>query len=141
MADMTPLIQTLIGGGLSLLGGFLSPLLIDSFRNKREATNLALAFAGEMTAVLRVVETRRYTEDIKTCIAQMEKTHEPIYYSVTIRQDYLRVYKQNVRRIGLLKAPLPENIGGIGPLPDIQLARIAASISSSTKLRHATGLV
>jgi hypothetical protein len=58
LADMTPLIQTLIGGGLSLLGGFLSPIFIDSFRYKREATNLALAFAGEMTALIRIVATR-----------------------------------------------------------------------------------
>ena len=109
MAD-TPLIQTLIGGGLSLLGGFLSPILTDSFRNKREATNLALAFAGEITALIRIVETRRYSEDIQTCIAQMEKTHEPIFYTVTIRQDFVRAYEQNVSRIGLLEAPLPENI-------------------------------
>jgi hypothetical protein len=40
----------------------------------------------------------------------MEKTHEPIYYTVTIRQDYVRVYEQNVSRIGLLEASLPENI-------------------------------
>jgi len=110
LADMTPLIQTMIGGGLSLLGGFLSPIFIDSFRNKREATNLALAFAGEITAIIRIVETRGYIEDIQMYIAQMEKTHEPIYYTVTIRQDYVRVYEQNVSRIGLLEASLPENI-------------------------------
>jgi hypothetical protein len=110
LADLTHLIQTLIGGGSSLLGGFLSPLLIDSFRNKREVTNLAMAFAGEIAALIRIVETRRYTENIQTCIAQMERTHKPIYYTVTIRQDYVRVYEQNVSRIGLLEASLPENI-------------------------------
>jgi hypothetical protein len=71
---MTPLIQTLIGGGLSLLGGFLGPMLVDAFHNKREATNLALASAEEITALLRIVEARRYAEEIQTCIAQMEKT-------------------------------------------------------------------
>jgi hypothetical protein len=29
---------------------------------------------------------------------------------VTNRQDYVRVYKQHVSRIGLLEAPFPENI-------------------------------
>src|SRR5262245_18418810 len=82
-------------------------MLIDSFRNKREATNLAFAFAGEITALIRIIETRRYIEDIQACIAQMEKTQEPIYYTVTIRQDFVRVYEQNVSRIGLLEAPLP----------------------------------
>jgi hypothetical protein len=107
---MTPLIQTLIGGGLSLLGGLLSPIIVDGFRTKREATNLAFAFAGEITALLRIVEARHYIEDMQRCIAHMQKTNEPVYFSATIRQDYFRAYQQNVSRIGLLEPPLPKHI-------------------------------
>ena len=110
MADITPLIQTLLGGVLSLLGGFLSPTYIDHIRSKREARNLALAFSGEILALKRIVETRRYIEDLRTCVNNIRQTGEPIYFSVSIRKEYFQVYKENVSRIGLLKPPLPESI-------------------------------
>jgi hypothetical protein len=110
MTDLTPLLQTLVGGGLALLGGFLAPMWMDRVRRRREARHLALAFSGEIMALQRMVEIRHYIQDLEQCIERMRETRQPVYFSVMIHREYGLVYREHVSRIGLLKPPLPERL-------------------------------
>jgi hypothetical protein len=108
--DALPLIGTLLGGLLALLGGFLSPLWHERRRRKSEARNLALAFAGEITALREIAERRGYVADIQRLIEYIRSTGQPAFIYVLVRKEYFNVYKENVSHIGLLEPPLPRLI-------------------------------
>jgi hypothetical protein len=99
-----------IGGLLTIASGFFSTLLLERRRQKAESLNLALAFKGEITALLALIKDRRYQERLLEVIAQIEKTREPFLMPFRIRFEYDRVYESNVDKIGMLKGPLPELI-------------------------------
>ena len=100
----------IIGGVLATAGGILTTILIERVRRKHDSAQLAMAFKGEISALLQHVEERDYAGRIADVIAQMEETGEPFFMPVRIRLQYDRVYENNVERIGLLRDPLPERI-------------------------------
>lgn len=104
------LIAVVIGGLLAVTGGFLSTTLLERRRQRQEARNLALAFGGEITALMELMQERRYAQRFEQVIEQIDTTGEPFYMPFRVRFAYSRVYDANVGRIGLLKPPLPEQI-------------------------------
>ena len=104
------LIAVIIGGLIAITGGFLSTMLLERQRARRDSRNLALAFSGEITAVLKSIKERNYEERFTQVINQIEETGMPFYMPFRVRFKYDRVYEANVSRIGLLELPLPEEI-------------------------------
>jgi hypothetical protein len=104
------LIAVIIGGLIAITGGFLSTMLLERQRARRDSRNLALAFSGEITAVLELIKERNYEERFTQVINQIEETGKPFYMPFRVRFKYDRVYEANVSRIGLLELPLPEEI-------------------------------
>jgi hypothetical protein len=72
--------------------------------------NLASALIGELMALKTVVEGRQYVTVLKQCIKWIEANKQcyPFYY--TVKEDFFAVYLQNTARIGLLPAPIPEQV-------------------------------
>jgi hypothetical protein len=108
--DALPLIGVLLGGLLTWLGGFLSQLWNERRRQKSEARNLALAFAGEIIALREIAERRGYVAGIQSYIERIRSTGQPDYIHTIVGREYFNVYKENVSRIGLLEPPLPRLI-------------------------------
>ena len=106
--DYLPLIGVLLGAVLSLAGGYVSTLLVENRREKRESRNLALAFKGELVALRKIVEERKYIEALKAAIDFIQKHNQPYHITVKVRHQYFNVYKNNVNKIGTLNSPLPE---------------------------------
>lgn len=104
------LIAVIVGGLLTITGGFVSTLLLEQQKQRAQSRNLALAFKGEIGALVMHMKIRRYRERIREVIAQIETTQEPFYMPIHIRFKYDRVYENNVDKIGLLKGSLPEQI-------------------------------
>ena len=100
----------IIGGVLATAGGILTTIFIENQRRKHDSVQLAMAFKGEISALLQHVEERDYLGRISDVIAQMEETGEPFFMPARIRLQYDRVYENNVERVGLLSYPLPERI-------------------------------
>lgn len=98
----------MVGGLLSITGGVVSTLWIETRRRRAESYHLALAFKSEICALVEHVKERNYPGRFEEVIAQIERTGEPFYIAFHIRFDYDRVYANNVERIGLLNTPLPE---------------------------------
>lgn len=104
------LVSVVVGGLLATVGSIATTTLLERFRQRRESRNLALAFKGELTALVTLIEEREYVERFAQVIDQIESTREPFYVPFRIRFKYDRVYDANVDRIGLLKPPLPEQL-------------------------------
>jgi hypothetical protein len=105
---LIPLVAVLLGGILSIAGGYFSTILIEKQRLEREQKNLALAFRGEVSAILHLIEDRGYVQRFADIIAEMERTDKPFYAPLRVRYQYDSVYRENVDKIGSLANPLPE---------------------------------
>jgi hypothetical protein len=95
---------------LSIAGGYLSTVLLERRRLRRETRRLAFAFRGEIPALLDQIHDRKYVERLSGVIGAMEETKEPFFMPFSARYDYANVYKSNVNKIGLLDDALPEQI-------------------------------
>lgn len=104
------LVSVVVGGLLATFGGMATNTYLERMRLRRDSRNLALAFKGELTALIALIEERRYVERFEQVIQQIESTREPFYVPFRIRFKYDRVYDANVDRIGLLKPPLAEQL-------------------------------
>jgi hypothetical protein len=104
------LLAVVLGGLIAIAGGIISTTFVERQKQRQESYNLALAFRGEITALVELLRERRYTERIAEVIHQIEQTQEPFYMPMRIRYRYDRVYEENVGRLGLLKPPLSEMI-------------------------------
>jgi hypothetical protein len=111
LKDFLPLIGTGVAAFIAAaLGGYLGPRFLEGRRRKWETRNLALAFGGEIKALQQIVKIRRYEEGIHQYIERMRTTGQPFYIRSRIQREYFGVYKENLGRLGILDAPLPEHI-------------------------------
>lgn len=120
------LIAVIVGGLIAIAGGILTTTVLERQKQQRESRNLALAFRGEIAALIELIRERRYQERFGQIIQQIEQTGEPFYMPFRLRFQYDRVYQANINRIGLLKPPLPEQI----PLFYIRLTSILEDMVS-----------
>jgi hypothetical protein len=104
------LVAVIVGGLIAITGGLLSNLIIERQKMGKQSYNLALAFRGEITAIMELIKERNYIERYSQVVQQIEESGEPFFMPIRIRYEYDRVYAENVERIGILKAPLPEEI-------------------------------
>ena len=106
-AAIAQLVAVIIGGLLATMGGFVSTVLVAHHQRAVTSRSLALAFKGEISALLAHIEERRYARRFEEVIAQIESTGQPFLMPFRIRFAYDRVYQENVQQIGLLRGRLP----------------------------------
>lgn len=104
------LLAVIVGGVLATGGGILTSVYLERDKQRRESRNLALAFKGEITALLKHIDERHYLGRFEQVIAEMEANKKPFLMPFRVRFRYDRVYDENVERIGMLKGQLPELI-------------------------------
>ena len=126
LQSVVQLLGVVVGGLLAIAGGILTTTLLEKQRHRQESRNLALAFKGEITALIELIKERRYLQRFEEVIRQIEATGQPFFMPFRIRFKYDRVYESNVNRIGLLKPPLPETV----PLFYTRLASILEDMVS-----------
>jgi hypothetical protein len=105
---ISSLLAVIVGGFLAITGGYASTRLMEKHRLEQESRSLALAFKGEIKALLLHIARRDYAGRFQQVIAQIEATQQPFFMPFRIRFAYDSVYQENVARIGLLKGQLPE---------------------------------
>jgi hypothetical protein len=96
------LIGAVIGGGLTILGD----LAQEMWRDSRRAEQLSHAIAGEVGAIIEVVEKRQYVENIKA-YAQLAHAGQAEFMRVRVTKDYFPVTQSSLEHIGMLPAELP----------------------------------
>jgi hypothetical protein len=110
LKEVLPLISVVIGVVIGGVSTFFNNFYLERKRIIAERRNLAQAFSGEVAALLRIVEMRRYVEWVQQAIKYMRFTGQPYHLSIQVRQPYFNVYEQNASRIGILEGPLPSMI-------------------------------
>lgn len=105
--DFIPLINVaagvIIGGAIS----YFNTVRLETRKQEAESRRLALAFQGEIRALIGIIERRKYLESIQWLIEQMVKTGDKYKFNLQVRRNYFLVYQNNVGNIGLLPCPLP----------------------------------
>jgi hypothetical protein len=110
MSLYMPLFQTLLGGLLAFLGGFVGNFLLQRSQRQKERESLSSAFCGEIAALLAIIERRQYLKFIKSELESVKQTGKVDSLQISVSRNYFQVYEHNIERIGLLPAPLPEKI-------------------------------
>lgn len=100
--DLLPLFGVLIGGSIA----FFSNIFIEIFRDRRKVKNIAHAFRGEISALLKIVERRKYIELIEEEI----ENNSMGFVNIPVNRTYFNVYMSNSSNIGLLKPTLTSDI-------------------------------
>jgi hypothetical protein len=96
------LLAVIIGGGISVGG----QVILELVRDRRKAEQLSHAIAGEISALLLLVDGRRYVEAIQEHHA-LARVGTAMLLRVRIEQTYFSVIEANLQNIGLLPAELP----------------------------------
>lgn len=107
LKDFMPLISVTVGVLIGGLISFFSTTYIETRKQATEARRLALAFQGEIRALIGIIDRRKYLDSIQWFIDQMEKTGNRYQFNLQVRRNYFLVYQNNVGNIGLLPCPLP----------------------------------
>ena len=139
LTQFQPLIQVIVGGLLTFMGGVLGPHIIEKLKHNRDAKNLAFAFRGELIAIRTIVNHRNYLGHLTQIIEHVKATNEPFIFKINVRQNYFNVYEKNVDKLGLLPNPLPELISTFytqakSVLEDLQSLRDGDFSSPNTDL-------
>lgn len=71
------------------------------------------AFAGELRAILRVVEERQVLQALQHVINEIQIQRAPLFFPFWIGDMHNLVFRQNADKLGSLRAPLPEQIVAI----------------------------
>jgi hypothetical protein len=105
---MMQLLAVVVGGLLATGGGIITSVYLERDKQRRESRNLAMAFKGEISALLQHIDERHYFKRFEQVIAEIEAENKPFLMPFRVRLKYDRVYDKNVERIGMLKGKLPE---------------------------------
>lgn len=109
IGEYISIIQVLIGGILTFLGGIVGNQLLHIRQRKNDRENLSATFAGEISAILWIINRRNYIREIEIALDGM-RNGKRVRFTGLIVRDYLLVYKQNVGKLGVLDSPLSNEI-------------------------------
>jgi hypothetical protein len=108
LRDYLPLIGVVVGGLLFIFGGFTNNTWLVYIRERKLRRTLALAFRGEVQALLEIFEKRGYIEGLRAAKAQIEATGKFQAYHFNTKKKYFSVFEANIGQIGVLRPPLSE---------------------------------
>jgi hypothetical protein len=104
--EWVPALMTLLG---VIVGGFVATAgtsWLNRCERKAMRKSIALAFYGEIDAIIAIVKRRNYLESISGLVQFSRTTNKPVFMVLQIEQQYFEVYQNNVSRIGTLESPL-----------------------------------
>ena len=95
---MADIISVAVGGAIGIAGG----VVIKLWEGQREKRALAYALAGEVSAILEIVERRKYRQAVRQLMTAVETNRQPLFIQVPITQKYFTVFEANAAKVGLL---------------------------------------
>ena len=96
------LAAVVLGSVLTLL----AQVFIELMRDARKSEQLSHAIAGEISALLEIIKTRRYLEMVKAHFAEATGGRVTIL-QVRLEERYFSVIEANLQQIGILPVELP----------------------------------
>src|SRR5438309_630991 len=110
MCELQNLTGVIVGGVLGIAGGIGTGVAVKVFEHRQQRINLMSALAGELRAILTVVEERQLLQTLQTVIDQIRIQQTSLFFPVWVGEMHNLVFRQNADKLGSLRAPLPERI-------------------------------
>ena len=95
---------------LALAGALGTGIVVWVLDRRQQKLNLMSAFAGELRAILTVVEERQVLQALQNVIAQIQTQQAPLFFPFWVGDMHDVVFRHNADKLGSLRAPLPEQI-------------------------------
>ncbi len=105
LKDFIPIVSVMVGVIIGELISFFTTNYLEIRKQAAESKRIALAFRGEIRALLEIIKRKKYIESFQWVIEQMEITHNKYPMHIQIRREYFLVFQNNVSNIGLLASP------------------------------------
>jgi hypothetical protein len=71
---------------------------------------MASVFRGGITSLTELVERRRFIERLNNSVDTIRSTNTVERFQIRARRNYQQLFDANIERIGILDAPLPDQI-------------------------------
>ena len=107
------------GGNRSLVGVFLGGMIAlaaafgaQFYQDYREAIVLRSALAGEMSAIIDIVEKRHIIEMVEDALQETEQQNKVVFPDFSVKGEYFNVYRgaASTGKLGSLKADVARNV-------------------------------
>ena len=107
-----PAVIGIIGTLLGAISAFIPKLITEHCKAKKQSSNLKSALIAEIQALLKIIESRRYREELQEVCDRLSTqppgTSHPV--SVQIPEHYSRIYQANCIRIGEIDSEIASEI-------------------------------
>jgi hypothetical protein len=110
MWESNNLAGVVVGGFLGIAGAISSGVLLQIWQDRQKRINLRSALAGELRAILTVVDERRVLPALENVIDHIRMHQTVLFFPVWLGDMHNLVFRQNADKLGSLPAPLPERV-------------------------------
>ncbi len=87
-----------IGAGVPILG----KIYVDREDRKRSKRAVASQLFAEIKAILDIVSTRKYIENMASLVEQITPTNQRASYQIHVSEDVMIIYRANLKNLHLL---------------------------------------
>lgn len=125
--EWLPVIAAIGGAFIGGISTFLPSYLLEKSKLKQETRSVETALVSEVSALLEVIEQRRYVYGLEESVHYLD--HHPDkkkIFAVKIPEHYSRIYQQHISKIGLLHPALSAKIIQFHQLIDSGIQDISA---------------
>lgn len=109
------LIGAIVGGTLAVAGSIAVPFAVEMARQRSERRCVAAALAGEVSAILNIVEQRQYIPELRKFIeiAKADPRVDVVHtFHFSVRRNPFAVYDSQLPRLGVLEPRLVRLLTG-----------------------------
>ena len=105
---MTKELLILLGPLLGVIASFIPNWLLEQHKKSEESKDNAKALIAEVAALISVARARKYLPDVKSVVAHLRVQPEGsiFKYEVMVPENYARVYRALLPKVGLLPSSL-----------------------------------
>lgn len=98
-----PVYSALGGAFVGAVSTFIPTIIAARLKDKKDSKAMTLAIYAEIKAVLEIMQTRSYIENIQKIVAMMESGVSNSYtLQIIIPDEYCAIYKNNSANIGII---------------------------------------
>ncbi|MCP1340038.1 hypothetical protein NJR55_10625 [Idiomarina sp. M1R2S28] len=109
--EWLPVIAAIGGAFVGGVSTFFPSFLLEKRKLRQEKRSVEIAIVSEISALLEVIERRKYVHDLKEDIDYLKQNpDDKIQFAAQVPAHYSQVYQEHISKIGLLHPELSARI-------------------------------